>query len=184
MTVRSTKFGEQKFATGHKEVGAFRGRVVLPEWGEASEMLTSSWDSSLLTLVRKDEPTSVALGMQGDADTRVLNYCLQNCYQNHNDCIGTDLGGFIPTRLIDVGSTDSPEVRLVLRIGTHLWDPHYLALSHCWGPTMPSSATTTSATLSERLQSIPLAGLTRTFADCVDIARRLGIQYRSLGAEP
>lgn len=40
--MRSTKFGEQKVAIGHKEVGAFRGRVVPPEWGEASEMPTSS----------------------------------------------------------------------------------------------------------------------------------------------
>jgi len=42
VTMRSTKFGEQKVAIGHKEVGAFRGRVVPPEWGEASEMPTSS----------------------------------------------------------------------------------------------------------------------------------------------
>ncbi|MCJ1246474.1 hypothetical protein MMC30_003682 [Trapelia coarctata] len=177
VTVRSTKFGEQKVAVGHKDVGAFRGRAVPSEWGEVPEILLSSRDSSLLTLTRKDEPTSIDLGMQDDAEMRVLNYWLQNCHQKHENCVGTDPSGFVPTRLIDVGLPDSPEVRLVLTSRADLKDPRYLALSHCWGLTMPSSATTTSATLSERLQAIPLAGLTRTFADCIDIARRLGIQH-------
>lgn len=86
-------------------------------------------------------------------------------------------GGFVPTRLVDVGSPNSPEVRLRHTVGLDLKDPRYLALSHCWGLTIPPSATTTSATLPERLRSIPLANLTRTFLDCITIARKLDIQY-------
>ena len=125
----------------------------------------------------KDEPTSVEPGKLDDREIRVLNYWLRNCRQNHMDCVGTDPSGFVPTRLIDVGSPDSPEVRLILTAEADMRDHRYLALSHCWGLTMPSSATTTSTTLSERLQTVPLTDLTRTFADSIDIARRLGVQY-------
>ncbi len=34
ITVRSTKFISQVISIGHKEVGAFRGRLVPPEWSE------------------------------------------------------------------------------------------------------------------------------------------------------
>ncbi|MCJ1466072.1 hypothetical protein MMC07_004691 [Pseudocyphellaria aurata] len=42
---------------------------------------------------------------------------------------------------------------------------------------MPPTATTTSSTLAERLQAIPTAGLSRTFADFIDIARRMHVRY-------
>jgi Heterokaryon incompatibility protein (HET) len=90
----------------------------------------------------------------------------------------------MPTRVVDVGREGDKEPRLVLTADLPVAAPlstatarRYLALSHCWGLNMPSTATTTSFTIDERLKAIPLAGLSRTFADFISIARRTHIRY-------
>lgn len=90
----------------------------------------------------------------------------------------------MPTRVVDIGDTENQEPRLVLTADlnppngrSNTTGHQYLALSHCWGLTMPPTATTTSSTLAERLQAIPTAGLSRTFTDFIDIARRMNFRY-------
>jgi hypothetical protein len=51
----------------------------------------------------------------------------------------------------------------------------YIALSHCWGKTQ--HATTTKANYHQRLTSIPMQELSKTFQDAVWLTRRLGIKY-------
>lgn len=84
---------------------------------------------------------------------------------------------FVSTRLVDVDSSNSSEIRLRHIIELDLKDSQYLALSYCWDLIMSSSITTTSVTLSKCLRSISFANLTRTFLDCIIIARKLDIQY-------
>ena len=90
----------------------------------------------------------------------------------------------MPTRVIDVGDAENQEPRLVLTAdldspnGTLNTTAHrYLALSHCWGLTMPPTATTTLSTVAEHLHAIPEAGLSRTFTDFINIARRMHVRY-------
>ena len=106
----------------------------------------------------------------------IIRYKLENCQNNHPDCTISD-AKFLPTRLVDVGVAGKQEPRLVLSADIESEDRRYLALSHSWGLTMPSTATTTMSTLAERLQSIPKVGLTNTFADFVDIARCMHVHY-------
>jgi Heterokaryon incompatibility protein (HET) len=77
----------------------------------------------------------------------------------------------LPTRLIDVGSEDK-DPRLVETLGEM---GQYTTLSHCWGKAQP--LTTTSATLEERLQGIPLTLLPQTFREAIHLTRKFQIQY-------
>ena len=53
-------------------------------------------------------------------------------------------------------------------------DRLYIALSHCWGLTIPDAGRTT---LGRRNMSIFAGNLPRTFQDFIEIARRLEIRY-------
>lgn len=90
----------------------------------------------------------------------------------------------MPTRVVDVGCDENEEPRLVLTADLSFRDPdldtatpRYLALSHCWGSTMPPTATTTSSTIAEPLKMILIAGLSRTFVDFIGIARKLHVRF-------
>jgi hypothetical protein len=79
--------------------------------------------------------------------------------------------------LIDIGKDLKDNVSLVITTETQLLERRYLALSHCWGSTMPTSAKLTLETLDINRKSIDLQGLPRTFQDFIEIARRLGVRY-------
>jgi hypothetical protein len=79
--------------------------------------------------------------------------------------------------LIDIGQGVDGNICLVISTETKLNDKRYLALSHCWGLTMPASAKLTLETFDINRKSIDLQGLPRTFQDFIGISRRLGIQY-------
>jgi hypothetical protein len=97
------------------------------------------------------------------------------CFNTHKDC--GHGSGFIPTRLIDVGDVYNVKLSLINTADVHIDDRRYLALSHCWGLTMPDTARTVTATLEKHKTSIQETELSRTFRDFIAIARRLGIQY-------
>lgn len=70
-----------------------------------------------------------------------------------------------------MGSEDK-DPRLVETLGEM---GQYTTLSHCWGKAQP--LTTTSATLEERLQGIPLTLLPQTFREAIHLTRKFQIQY-------
>ena len=83
----------------------------------------------------------------------------------------------LPTRLIDVSpSNQQDDARLILSSKGE--KGHYLALSHCWGPSVSGQRlTTTEATLNSRLRSIPLSTMPANFRDAAIITRKLGFRY-------
>lgn len=112
----------------------------------------------------------------------------------------------VPTRLIDVGpSNGSEEPKLIISSTCQLptnWE--YVALSHCWGQAQlhriheddtkidletwaedqkklakitRRPLTTTSDTLKQRLQQIPMSTLPKTFRDSITFTRGLGLRY-------
>ncbi|KAF2029949.1 HET-domain-containing protein [Setomelanomma holmii] len=98
---------------------------------------------------------------------------LQGCMVNHTVCSKLGLDAILPTRVIDVGSTDGSAE-------PYLWHPRgtmgrYIALSHCWGGKVP--LTTTTATLEDRRRSILLRSLPKTFREAVLVTRKLGVRY-------
>ncbi|KAL9115744.1 MAG: hypothetical protein Q9227_000112 [Pyrenula ochraceoflavens] len=96
---------------------------------------------------------------------------LQEC-DEHSDCNPGET--LLPSRIIDVGDVNSPEVRL--------WEPvpegtigKYLSLSYCWGKS--KEFTTTRATIEERKRGITIADIPATYQDIIKLTRSLGIRY-------
>ena len=108
-------------------------------------------------------------------EARLIQRWTDNCFDKHRRC--GHGSGFTPTRLIDVGVKGSETLRLIITEDSKFQDSRYLALSHCWGLSMPSSARTVTATLEKHKNSIVEDELSRTFRDFIAIARRLHIQY-------
>lgn len=73
-----------------------------------------------------------------------INYWLKNC-ERHPSCrLQSSFPIFVPTRLIAVGTLNSPSLRLITTLPTSLdaSPPVYTALSHCWGGNIPDPLTT------------------------------------------
>ncbi|KAF2191802.1 HET-domain-containing protein, partial [Zopfia rhizophila CBS 207.26] len=79
----------------------------------------------------------------------------------------------LPTRVVYVGN----ESREPYLYETSREEALYTALSHCWGGTQDIHLTATTADLKDRMDSIPMAALPKTFADAVLLTRELGIKY-------
>ena len=80
----------------------------------------------------------------------------------------------LPSRIIDVGETDSPTV--------YLWEPvpegtigDYVCLSYCWGSS--EEFTTTRATMDERKAGITIADMPATYQHIITLTQKLGLKY-------
>lgn len=93
------------------------------------------------------------------------------CNHQHDECPKND-SPELPTRVIDVGDSDSLAVRLILTGGMH---GRYTALSHCWGAV--KTLTTTRATIDARKSGMQVSSMPRSFRDAVTVTRKLGIKY-------
>src|SRR5579862_1975868 len=135
---------------------------------------------SRLALTWLGDPVLSDFAMELDNEISTINYWLDYCRNNHSGCVSSQ-PDFMPTRVVDVGLVEDREPRLVFTAGLDAADRglarRYLALSHCWGSGMPPTATTTLSTIPDRLQAIPIAGLSRTFVDFIGIARKMRVQY-------
>ncbi|KAM5357787.1 hypothetical protein ACJZ2D_015915 [Fusarium nematophilum] len=87
--------------------------------------------------------------------------------------------GSLPTRLIDVGTSTSNAVRLVVTsedLASSIQESKYLTLSYCWGQSN-ESAKTTRANLGERREKIHMESLPLTIQDAIKLTRVMGIRY-------
>jgi hypothetical protein len=108
----------------------------------------------------------------------MASYWLNECLNNHGECINASSGGFIPSRVVDVGPSDgsrSPRLRDTRTEQLQDSSKTYAALSHCWG--MERIITTTKATLEDRKTQIAMGSLSKTFQDAVRTCRELDIRY-------
>ena len=82
-----------------------------------------------------------------------------------------------PTRLIYVGNASGCKEARLVETGRllSLKNIQYTTLSHCWGNSKP--AITTKETLPERMSSISVSALPKTFREAIEITRHLGIEY-------
>jgi hypothetical protein len=78
----------------------------------------------------------------------------------------------LPTRVLFVGTSKDPELRLK---ETHGSRGRYLALSHCWGAVL--HVKTMKATLAANLQSIDEMALSPLIRDAVEVTRMIGHRY-------
>ncbi|KLU87981.1 hypothetical protein MAPG_06971 [Magnaporthiopsis poae ATCC 64411] len=112
----------------------------------------------------------------------LIRFTLADCEKNHPRCRPRGPEAFLPTRLIDLGPSGSNSVPKLIVTAQ---DPgagdaaKYATLSYCWG-TPPEAATqlkTTTDTMRQRLEGIPLAIMSRVMQDAVAVCRAIGIRY-------
>ncbi|KAK1634211.1 hypothetical protein BDP81DRAFT_55668 [Colletotrichum phormii] len=108
-----------------------------------------------------------------------LNRCQEECGHVNVDV------AFVPTRLIDVGSTDVAIPRLVTSETLHkanegkLNGVEYVTLSYCWGSRGDAAEQlkTTRENLSEHLEGIPLDFMSPVVRDTAITCRALSLRY-------
>ncbi|OCL07599.1 HET-domain-containing protein, partial [Glonium stellatum] len=112
-----------------------------------------------------------------EASFEIARFWLKECVERHPNCPKPAANGFLPTRVIDVGTEGKPEALLceTKRATIPESQRQFVALSHCWGTAQ--ILTTTSQNLHERLACIPLSLLPPVFRDAVIATRKMGIRY-------
>lgn len=93
--------------------------------------------------------------------------------ETHSACTKHASKNRLPTRVIDVGSTDDTAHPFLHESREELGN--WVTLSHRWGKVYP--ITLTLATLEERRNRIPMISLPPLFQDAVAITRSLGYRY-------
>jgi hypothetical protein len=164
-----------------------------------TSMLGSSRLSRELTRsIELVTPTPIQLGFPVLPEPRsnvffeLIKHWLQDCDTQHADCRPmpqvrvheVDSPDF-PTRLIDVGTADNLQLRL---LETHQECPcsqEYIALSHPWGDVKKHPPFSTwrrdgsglGRDVETLKRAIPYEKLPATFKDAVDCTRALGVRY-------
>ncbi|PVH70215.1 HET-domain-containing protein, partial [Cadophora sp. DSE1049] len=95
---------------------------------------------------------------------------LEEC-QNHENC-PPQIEVPLPTRVIKIPDTPGTNPSLWTTCGI---SGKYVALSHCWGRSVPVSTTLDTFEAFER--EIILTNLPKSFRDAIDITQRLGFMY-------
>ena len=129
--------------------------------------------SRLEKAFQTDPSTKDANNAQHEA--RLQRFWIQTCIERHPACNETSNTPFVPRRLIDVRSYSS--IRLVDTVDLNAKDIRYVALSYCWGRSMPVGATTTKLTLEAHLKKICLKKLPKTLRDAIKVTRSLSIPF-------
>jgi hypothetical protein len=84
----------------------------------------------------------------------LIRHWLKQCTENHARCNVSVPEPWAPTRLLDTGTTEGDNVRLVERDESLFGKQPYATLSHCWGKTI--NKTTTSRNLAQNHAKIAL----------------------------
>jgi len=106
---------------------------------------------------------------------RLAQHWLEECTTQHKGCPPYEAKP-LPTRVVDVGTTDEPGQSPRLVIARGLVAP-YAALSYCWG--RPQQWTATRANISDMTTGagIDLSAIAVTIKDAILATRLLGIRY-------
>lgn len=107
--------------------------------------------------------------------------------QSSNAMSASEDSVYLPTRLLDVGSTTEPCLRLVSLKNDSQLQPagadasakRYAAISYCWGTKEEAEKQlkTTTNTLQQHLSNINHESMPQTIADAVKLCRAIGLQY-------
>ena len=98
----------------------------------------------------------------------------QQCVSKHIHCARVATKSFLPTRLLDVGHGQLPDVKLVDREQIPQGSS-YVTLSHCWGQVTPLKLTESSVSMLR--SGIIDDDLPKTFRDAVIFVRKMKHRY-------
>ncbi|KAK1690061.1 heterokaryon incompatibility protein [Colletotrichum godetiae] len=96
----------------------------------------------------------------------------EECRKTHDQCrYGRD--SVLPTRVIDVGTVQSPAMKLFVNDVEE--EGKYVALSYCWGGKQPGKLV--KATLERMTEEINMDDFEQTVRDAVVVTRKLGFRH-------
>lgn len=104
----------------------------------------------------------------------ILRQWLRHCDANHPNCPPPKASP-LPTRLIVLGDTNEPTIRIYETQPTD--SLQYVALSHPWGPDRSKHFCTYRHNLEEYKKQILVNKLPATFQNAVQATRELGLKY-------
>ena len=113
------------------------------------------------------------------AQFTLLRLWLRRCEDTHWCNRYAGAGGFLPTRLLFVGDTNSQDI-LYLKPTIGMERVKYIALSHRWGtPSVneKSMYCTTTDNIDHRLEGFSISELPKTFQDAIRVTKELDVQY-------
>jgi hypothetical protein len=99
---------------------------------------------------------------------------LKECTSSHPECPALNQIEWIPTRLLDVGTSDKDSIKLVITAQDHQIKS-YVTLSHCWGG--KDMLKLTKETASSLMHGVPIHDLPLTFQHTIEVTRRLRKRY-------
>lgn len=148
-------------------------------------MCTFSGIVALLTLISlHSDPRSLS-NSDENSNILLIQDWIDDCRLNHTSCNNVTRK-FLPTRLLDLEVFDERRFRGfeddIKLVCSHQFQgvgsvPHYITLSHCWGPPEKRPVTTTLANRALRMEIIAFSDLPRTFQDAIILTRKLGQRY-------
>ncbi len=112
-----------------------------------------------------------------DETLQMMGKWISNCCNGHEACrLVAQNAGYVPTRLVDVGTSQHPQLRLVARdqLPSGVC-PQFTALSHCWGGDIKFKLK--QANYRDMQQEIDITALPQNFQDAISVTRRLGLSY-------
>ncbi|KAI1733811.1 heterokaryon incompatibility protein-domain-containing protein [Xylaria scruposa] len=134
-----------------------------------------SWKDDLRDIRNKRSGNpSLANGWMYPAE--MIRSWINHCVDNHPACYQAPPDEPLPTRVLDVGTLESPQLRVLDSAGLR---GSWVALSHCWGgddPARPRLRTTTE-TLARFKAGLPFEEIPRVIQDAVLVTRGLGMRY-------
>lgn len=153
--------------------------LYTPKIVSCSSPLGNSVDNTLnlaaLEKVRTRPPGQYPFSAK---EIRWMKERLDTCIQTHPTCKKARAKAEFfekPNVLIDIGSNDSSDARLVKSSDSQ--GIKYAILSYCWGQGSSKTYETTSDNLQARLGSLALHEMPRTIQDAVTVTRALEIRY-------
>ncbi|KAL3417725.1 hypothetical protein PVAG01_10735 [Phlyctema vagabunda] len=118
---------------------------------------------------------SLSSSTDSELTRKCINSWVSECSSSHKICFQThDDPHWLPTRLVDVGTTAAPQIHLHIS-ADHKERGSYLTLSHCWGgqPALQLS----TANITSLIKGIEDEEIPKTFLDAIHITRQLGIRW-------
>lgn len=118
---------------------------------------------------------SIATSTNSDQTISLAKKWLRNCLESHIICKKNHAHGFLPTRLIDLGTKASFRPRLVIS-KTLPPDVHYMTLSYRWGK-MGDSFQLETGNYQKLTCEIPQENLPKTIIDAMNFCHGVDVRY-------
>lgn len=140
----------------------------------------------------EEAPTNLGSSTESEESIQQAKSWLQACNNSpehaecafmarNQTCRGQPSGEalFVPTRLLDVGTIEKPEIRLVGDTAKEGVQGPYTTLSHMWGIPMGDRFQLTNENYEQFCQRIDITDpkLTLTFRHGMEVTRRIGVRY-------